>query len=260
MSMTDMLRAARRLAEKGLAVFPCQPQGKQPATLHGFKDATTDPGAIEAWWRRVPSYNIAVATGKVSGIVVVDIDNDDAEAELRKLELEHSTLPATVESITARGRHLFFKWPNQDVHNSAGKLGPGLDTRGSGGYVVVPPSLHPTGKRYCWSVDSASAFAEVPQWLLDKITAPAMVPGTLLPATVTSYADRIRGGVAEGCRNNSLVSLIGHLLRSRIGAETALEIALLVNEARFRPPLSRAEVIATANSIAALELKRRINQ
>jgi hypothetical protein len=57
-----------------------------------------------------------------------------------------------------------------------------------------------------------------------------------------------------------LVSLIGHLLRSRIGAETALEIALLVNEARFRPPLSRAEVIATANSIAALELKRRINQ
>jgi Bifunctional DNA primase/polymerase, N-terminal/Primase C terminal 1 (PriCT-1) len=258
--MTDMLRAARRLAEKGLAVFPCQPQGKQPATLHGCKDATTDPGAIEKWWRRVPSYNIAVACGKVSGIVVVDIDSDDAEIEIKKLEAEYSALPPTVEAITAKGRHLFFRYPEQEVRNSASKLAPGVDTRGCGGYVVVPPSLHPTGKRYCWSVDSASAFADVPQWLLDKITVPAMVPGTLLPATVTSYADLIRGGVAEGCRNNSLVSLIGHLLRSRIGAETALEIALLVNEARFRPPLSRAEVIATASSIAALELKRRINQ
>jgi hypothetical protein len=266
MSMTDMLRAARRLAEKGLRVFPCQPMGKTPATLHGFKDATTDPGAIEAWWRRVPTFNVAIATGKVSGIMVVDIDNDDAEIEVKKLEAEYSELPPTVEVITAKGRHLFFRYPEQEVRNSASKLAPGVDTRGDGGYVIAPPSVHPSGKRYCWSVDSANAFAEVPQWLLDKITAPAIVPGGVLampgglPAMANGWADLIRGGASEGRRNDSIARLVGYLLRGRIGAEVALEITLLVNEARFRPPLSRSEVIAIVNSIAALELKRRLNQ
>lgn len=262
--MTLMLRAALRLAECGLAVFPAQPQGKQPACLHGCKDATRDPGVIEAWWRRVPSYNVAVATGRVSGIVVVDIDNDDAEVEIKKLEAEYSALPPTVEAITAKGRHLFFRYPEREVRNSASKLAPGVDTRGEGGYVIAPPSVHPSGKRYCWSVDSANAFAEVPQWLLDKITAPAImpavVPGGLPAASTSTWAGLIRDGAPEGCRNDSLARLAGYLLRGRISAEVALEIILLVNEARFRPPLSRAEVIATANNIAALELKRRINQ
>jgi hypothetical protein len=259
MTVTPMLRAALQLAEKGLAVFPCQPQSKRPATMHGVKDATKDPGAIEAWWHQVPIYNLAVATGEVSGIIVLDVDNTDAEAELRKLEHEHSTLPATVESITARGRHLFFRHPGIEVHNSAGKLAPGIDIRGNGGYIVAPPSVHPSGKRYCWSVDSASAFAEVPQWLLDRITAPAMAPARL-PAVATAWAALIRDGVGEGCRNDSITRLAGYLLRGRIDAETALEIILLVNETRCRPPLSHAEVMTTIDSIAALELKRRTSQ
>src|SRR6266404_2185075 len=95
-----MLRAALHLADRGLAVFPCQPQSKRPATMHGAKDATRDPGAIETWWRQVPIYNLAVATGQVSGIIVLDVDNIDAEAELHKLEEENGALPATVEAIT----------------------------------------------------------------------------------------------------------------------------------------------------------------
>jgi hypothetical protein len=265
MTIPPLHRAALRLAQRGLSVFPCQPGGKAPACPHGCKDATTDPGAIETHWRRVPTYNIGVATGRVSGIIVVDVDNDDAEVEIKKLEAEYSALPATVEAITARGRHLFFKQPACEVHNSAGKIAPGVDVRGDGGYVIAPPSVHPTGKRYCWSVDSAGAFAEVPEWLLDKITAPALVPAVVpngaLPALANGgYADLIRDGAPEGCRNDSLARLIGHLLRSRIGAAEALEIALLVNEVRFQPPLSRDEVMTTANSIAALELKRRLNQ
>lgn len=119
-----MLQTARALAEKGMAIFPCRPRDKRPATLNGLNDATTDPIEIENWWHQNPNYNIAIATGAVSGIFVVDLDGADAEAELRKLEAQHGELPATVESITGRGRHLFFKWPETPVRNSAGRIAP----------------------------------------------------------------------------------------------------------------------------------------
>ena len=104
--------------------------------------------------------------------MVIGVDDVDAEAELKKLEDQNSRLPPTVEAVTARGRHLFFKWPQRDVRKSASKVAPGIDVRGTGGYIVAPPSLHPSGKRYCWSVDSANTIATAPEWLLDKITAP----------------------------------------------------------------------------------------
>jgi hypothetical protein len=165
-----MLRAALQLAERGLAVFPCRPRDKRPATAHGCKDATGDVITIQTWWQENPNYNIGIATGVVSGIFVVDVD--DAEAELKRLEAEHGELPQTVEVITGRedGRHLYFKCPNALIGNTAGKIAEGIDTRGEGGYVLAPPSIHPSGRRYAWSVDSANGFAQAPQWLLDKIS------------------------------------------------------------------------------------------
>jgi Bifunctional DNA primase/polymerase, N-terminal/Primase C terminal 1 (PriCT-1) len=252
-----LLRAALQLAERGLAVFPCRPQDKRPATAHGLKDATTDIDVIEHWWHRVPDFNIGVATGAISDILVVDVDNLDAETELRKLETQHCALPATVESITARGRHLFFRWPQRTVRNSASKLATGIDIRGDGGYVIVPPSLHPSGKRYCWSVDSANAFAAAPEWLLDKITEPQADAATT-PTTV--WRDLIHDGVAEGCRNDAITRVVGHLLRRHVDPLITLELAIAFNDARCRPPLTPDEVVAITDSIAALELRRRLNQ
>ena len=117
-----MIRTALALAARGFHVFPCRPRDKRPATANGLKDATTDPDIIQAWWQQQPDFNIAIATGAASGIFVVDIDGLDAEAALRRLEVEHGALPATVEAITARGRHVYFKWPQEPVRNSAGKI------------------------------------------------------------------------------------------------------------------------------------------
>src|SRR4051812_23280072 len=118
-----MIRFALGLARRGLAVFPCRPREKRPATEHGFKDASTDPAVIEAWWREEPQHNIAIATGASSNMFVIDVDGLDAEVELRKLERDLGPLPPTVEVITARGRHLYFKWPAQaPVACSAGKI------------------------------------------------------------------------------------------------------------------------------------------
>jgi Bifunctional DNA primase/polymerase, N-terminal len=163
-----MLGTALALAQRSLHVFPIKPRSKEPACEHGCKDATIDVNVIRQWWRSEPSYNIAIATGSISNIFVSDVDG--GESTLRKLEAENGELPKTVEALTGNnGRHLYFKMPNHPVRNSAGRLGPHLDIRGDGGYVVAPPSIHPSGRRYEWSVDSANAFADAPQWLLNRI-------------------------------------------------------------------------------------------
>ena len=248
-----MLQTARALAEKGLAIFPCRPRDKRPATLNGLNDATTDPIEIENWWHQNPNYNIAIATGAVSGIFVVDLDGADAEAELRKLEAQHGELPATVESITGRGRHLFFKWPETPVRNSAGRIATGIDVRATGGYVIAPPSIHPSGRRYSWSVDSAASFAAAPEWLLSIIAAPEN--GTAAPAS--EWRELVCSGIVEGQRNSSAARLAGHLLRRSIDPIVALELLQGWNAMHCRPPLPPDEIITIVDSICGRELARR---
>ena len=102
-----MLQTALALAEKGMRVFPCKPREKVPATPGGCKGASKDPDMLRHWWGLNPQYNLAIATGPLSDIFVVDIDGLDGECELRRLETEHGALPPTVEVITPRpGRHV----------------------------------------------------------------------------------------------------------------------------------------------------------
>jgi hypothetical protein len=107
-----VIRTALQLAERGLAVFPWRPRGQRPATAHGCKDGTTDAAIIKQWWDENPQYNIGVATDAASHLFVVDIDDLDGEAALRHLEKQHGALPPTVEVITGRGRHIYFRYPS----------------------------------------------------------------------------------------------------------------------------------------------------
>ena len=248
-----MLTTALQLAKKGLHVFPCAPRDKRPATLHGYKDATTDAATIAAWWQAEPSYNLAIATGDVSGVFVVDVDDIDAEIELRRLEAAHTALPPTVEVVTARGRHIYFKTPDTPLRNSASKLAPGIDLRASGGYVLAPPSIHPSGKRYAWSVDSANAIAAAPDWLLQRVAAST----TNTPTPVAEWRSLVAEGVDEGSRNSTVARLSGHLLRRFIDPHVALELMQIWNAARCRPPLPEADIIRIVDSICAAEAKRR---
>ena len=252
-----MLRAALQLAERGLAVFPCRPRDKRPATAHGCKDATNDVITIQTWWRENPDCNIGIATGAVSGVFVVDVDG--AEAELRRLELQHGELPRTVEAITGRedGRHLYFRCPSVSVCNTAGKIAEGIDTRGEGGYVLAPPSIHPSGRRYCWSVDSASSFAQAPQWLLDKIAARTDGNGCATATAPAEWREIAIKGAVEGRRNVTLAKLTGHLLRRYVDPIIALELLQAWNAKRCSPALPECEVERIIESIAGKELLRR---
>jgi hypothetical protein len=250
-----MLRSALTLAGKGLHVFPCLPRDKRPATANGVKAATADADTIRRLWQHDPQFNIGVATGTPSGIFILDVDGIDAEAELRKLETQHGALPPTVEVITGRGRHVYFKMPNAPIRNSAGKLGPGLDIRATGGYVLAPPSIHPTGRRYEWSVDCASAIAPAPAWLLDIIAAPANGNGK--STTPPSEWRELIKGVSKGARDCTLTKLTGYLLRRHVDPFITLELIRVFNATRCTPPLPDKDVERIVSSVAGLELKRR---
>lgn len=251
-----MIGSALGLARRGLHVFPCLPRDKRPATEHGCKDATVDREIIRQWWRSEPRYNVAVATGAVSKIFAIDVDGLDAECELRRLEAEHGELPPTVEAITARGRHLYFWMPDAPLRNSAGKIAPGIDVRADGGYVLTPPSIHPSGRAYAWSVDCAKAFAAPPLWLLAKIAEPNG-NGSKPPTPPAEWRDLVETGAAEGSRDSTLTRLAGHLLRRRIDPFVALTLLQSWNDTRCTPPLPEADIERIVASICGRELKRR---
>ena len=250
-----MLRTALALAHKGMKVFPCLPGRKEPATERGCKDASADLEIIRSWWRERPDCNIAIATGTASGVFVIDVDDEDAERALHRLEAEHGELPATVEVITARGRHLYFKMPDVPVRNSAGKIAIGVDTRGEHGYVLAPPSVHPSGKRYCWSVDSAGVIAKAPDWLLTRLAGHTNGNGEATPPA--EWRALVAGGVDEGQRDCTVAKLCGHLLRRFVDPFVVLELMQCWNATRCRPPLPEQDIVKTVDSICARELRRR---
>jgi hypothetical protein len=251
-----MVKTALALAARaGFAVFPCRPRSKLPATEHGCKDASKDPATIKAWWSKDPDYNIAIACGEISGLFVVDIDGLEGEASLAKFESEYASLPATVEAVTGKGRHLYFRWPQTSIRNSVKTVAEGVDVRGSGGYVIAPPSLHPGGKRYAWSVDSAGALAEAPQWLLEKVCESSKGNGKARPPS--EWRTLVSDGVAEGARDDTIAKLSGHLLRRFTDPFVVLELMQCWNISRCRPPLPAGDVERIVSSICRKELQRR---
>ena len=166
--------------------------GKHPRTKNGFKDASNDPAAVAEWSRKFPGTNWAARTGPESGFWVLDVDGADGLATLAALEIEHGPLPATLTATTGSGgRHYVFAWPERRVPNSCRKLGPGLDVRGDGGYIVIAPANHWSGGAYAW--DNDLPLASAPDWLLD------IVCGDRRPAeTLRRTDDTVSAPVGDG--------------------------------------------------------------
>jgi putative DNA primase/helicase len=154
----------------------CTHPGKHPRTPNGVKDATTDRDRIKEWtWSDA---NIGIATGRSSGIIVLDVDGDGGVASLEALQAEHGRLPKTVTVKTGNGRHYYFRCDG-DVHigNSVHRLGEGIDVRGDGGYVVGAGSVHVSGFTYRFVKGRGPddiEVAQAPKWLLSLVTAKAV--------------------------------------------------------------------------------------
>lgn len=211
--------AALAAAAKGLPVFPCHVRtdegqcscgkacaspAKHPLTRRGLLDASIHPGTVRDWWQRWPWANIGMPTGEPSGVVVLDVDaRHDGFATLAKLIGAGSGL-ATLEVQTGGGGvHLWFRLPvGARVTNSAKGLaeqfGPGVDVRGTGGYVLIPPSLHISGNRYRYATGS---LQPLPAWLVEALNPPEPPPPPvttmIAPANAYTGLDRYWRSVLE---------------------------------------------------------------
>ena len=127
-------KAAREWAEAGIPVFPCIRDGKRPACENGYKDSTTDLNQIDAWWSQ-DDYNPAVCPAMADPpLSVVDVE----AAGLADWLAEHGTIPTRTHRTRAGGIHLWFEGA---CKTTARSLGPNIDTRSIGGYVLIPPSV-----------------------------------------------------------------------------------------------------------------------
>lgn len=147
----------------------CPNAGKHPR-IAWSKEAGTPQ-----MWEKWPNDGFGIATGKRSGIWVLDVDpKNDGFATLAALEQKHAPLPKTVSVKTGSGGlHFYFQYPGPEYRNTAGALGAGLDTRGDGGYVVGPGSMHRNGHRYTWqNGPNDYNIVPAPDWLLTIVKQP----------------------------------------------------------------------------------------
>lgn len=253
------LEAALRYAEQGLAVFPvwgvnddgtCQcgtkrckdddSAGKHPITPRGLNDATTNLARIRAWWQKHPQANIGLATGEISGIVVLDVDGTEGFKSI-----SGRPMPETPKVSTGRvdgGIHYYFKHPGRKVKNSVKKVGPGLDIRADGGYVILPPSRHKSGTRYNWAEPfDKDKLPDMPEWLMNV---------TDEKASPISGNNDTEGQIEKGGRNVFLTSVAGTLRRQGFSYATIRAALIEHNNEKCFPPLDVEEVERIAESIS----------
>ena len=172
----DPIEYAYAYANRGWRVLPIKPGEKRPPMGAWQNAATTDPVTIKDWWTHLyKGHGVGVATGRASGIFVLDVDVSDDKAgdeTLAELEDTYGALPDTPTVETPSGGvHYYFRLPEGvEIRNDAGKrLGPGLDIRGEGGQVVAPPTARSVDA-YEWVGETwLLEPADAPRWLIDRV-------------------------------------------------------------------------------------------
>ncbi len=268
------LSAARSYAAAGRRVFvlgrskrpvancsPCRAAGNghdreacDCLTCHGFYAATTDPARIAAMLAAVPDGLLAVRTGAVSGVAVVDIDPAHGGRHVPAL------MPPTATVTTGGGGwHLYYRHPGRLIPSRPLPGHPGIDIKADGGYVVAPPSVHPTsGRPYLWA--DVRPVDEMPPALLalcQPPTAPPVrdeTPGGQLPAgppSVTRPPARRTGGHGGGGISNPAALLAAHLAAVARAPEGRRRTTLY-GAARGVARMVAANALTHADAVAAL--------
>ncbi|MDP9395577.1 MAG: bifunctional DNA primase/polymerase [Actinomycetota bacterium] len=215
----NLAEHAAAYARAGLAVLPlhtpvsgrgcscthpgCRSVGKHPRTRNGKDDATTNLRKIAALWTCWPDANIGLRPAE--GVVVLDVDPraGGATSLAALLDVPGRELPATLSANTGGGGlHIWFRCPGP----YRGQLAPGVDLKGSAGYLVAPSSVHASGRRYSWA--AALQVAPAPAWLRPLIRRPACAPAPRYLVPTGGSADdglvRTVATAAEGGRNAAL--------------------------------------------------------
>ncbi len=236
-----MLKEALRYLEMGLSVIPLRHKDKKPLTSwDDYQKRRSQEWEVEEWWATWPDANIGIVTGKVSGLVVVDVDGEKGLETAKRLGL-----PETPTVKTGKGEHYYYRHSgNGEIRNVQKKDSlPGIDLRGDGGYVVAPPSIHPSGEAYQWVIP------------LDSMPL-ALLPESVLAIGLSDKTPvrELVKGVPEGGRNNALASIAGTLFAKGLDYGNVLQLCLAWNTYN-KPPLADKEVDTTVESIYKTHLR-----
>lgn len=248
-------RAALGYIERGLAVIPLRAGAKEPATTSGINDWTDNPGQADVWWKRNPRFNVGVVTGQHSGgVIALDFDVHDEKRSgldfLRDWQVEHGELPETWTQVTGSGGRQMFYRVDREVRNSAnGEIG--VDVRGDGGFVVAPPSIHPCGDAYEWSVspdDMECALADAKVYEFIDAVRPVKRDADGWRSEPVSFPDEITAN-----RNETLFALGRSMLSKGMPHDIVAESLMSVNRTRCRPPLPDREMAKLIGSVNTKE-------
>ncbi|GAT74073.1 DNA primase/polymerase-like protein [Microbacterium sp. HM58-2] len=251
----SLAATARELARAGIPVFPVAPGEKRPLAFRGFLDATTDLRIVERWWRRHPSANLAIPTGAASGVVVVDVDvrHVDGRSAFRRAQANGLASGWLLLVTTpSGGTHAYFPATPGLAQPCWQAPRAGIDFRGDGGYILVPPSSllkDAEPRRYQVTSLGSGPAATIDASRLRDALDPRPVPRARAVAAVRSAdAERLATWVArrtEGERNHGLFWAACRLAESGLPLEAATDALITAATAAG---LAEREIMTTIRS------------
>ena len=257
------LEVALDLLRRGYAVIPA---GQDKAALikwREFQNRLPTEDEVRSWFTQFPTANIAVVTGRISGIVVIDVE----AGELDKIDQEKYLIPDTLAVCSGSGGyHYYFRYPANvervpNKNRIFGEDGPRVDLKGDGGMVIVPPSIHPCGQPYTypdpdWTLHHDRELAELPSWVLDLLG--PQLDGGEGQRLEEDELRRLLAGVAEGQRHDAATRLIGAgLARLPPNKWPGLFWGILHWNLLNRPPTSEEELVNAATDLVEKEAAKR---
>lgn len=232
--MSSAARAeAATYHRQGLCPIPTKRNSKEPnlTELAPYLSRRASKEELSSWsWP-----GVGIVTGPLSGILVLDVDGPEGEAELKR----HGHQITPMVRTASGGLHLYFRHPDTEVRTGI-RVAPGLDVKAAGGYVVAPPSVGPNGQPYEWLVSLEEAEpADPPGWLIRLLERPSR-----------NGAGQVGERIPPGQRNKELTSLAGSMRRRGMDAAEILAALDVTNERRCEPPLGSDEVEKIAASVS----------
>ncbi len=235
------------LWRSGFSVIPIQPGSKRPlVSWIEYQSRRSTEEEIHQWWQQYPNANIGIVTGKISGVVVIDLDLDKDGGNESGAKIYEQVLTDLIVKTGRGGYHLYYRYP-EDVDYISNRVGllPGVDVRADGGYVVAPPSAHSSGRLYEWI--RRGEPRELPPHLVGLLTSYTPV-GRDGEEDSPKWLSDLLAGVGEGQRNDVCARLCGYLIGKGMPKDVVLAIVRQWNE-KNRPPLPDHEIAATVESV-----------
>ena len=236
--MKTMNDQALEYVDSGWSILPVKPEEKRPYMTNWLQYTKTraSKDMVSNWFQRLSGAGVGAVTGRISNMVVLDVESY-CPTPLEELLKRYPT--QMVSRTGSGGYHLFYQYPtNVSKVSNRVRIFEGADLRADGGFIVLPPTIHPNGSRYEWV--QRGPLGAFPMALLDLQSKPAVQNDGWITEALR--------GVAEGGRNDTCARLAGYFFKKGLNSDIVEALLLEWNE-RNDPPLPIREVRTTIKSI-----------